>query len=675
MEDLESQVAKIQIGNFKKTNSYVFLTAEQAAGSPCELYVIAELPLLNPAALEASEQICLAIASALKRTYKRQTNENTFENGVAHINEELGKLASMGQAHWIDKLSCIVASKEKDTFSIATCGKIAAYLLRNGELTDISCSAQTTHPLKAFENIANGKLKLQDILILSTTQLFNYVSADRLKNILAGNFLTATQNTIEILKTNAGPKVAFGTIISLQVPFGETTDEQIDLDQYVTEQTTQKITFLEKAKSFFASTFALDKTKRVSAAVIPQISILEKLKKITSKTERLYQKSSLVLTLAGKKVLNSRESLNLENFKALPRQKKIFMFSLLVLLLAFVVNVYLTSHYKKTKTSQVQATTSLQEVQDIINKAQSLLIFKNESSAKNLLAEAENKLPNLQTLSDSQKQTYENLKNQIKDIRDKTEKVVTVQTANLGNLGQAEQLFSFPPFIATQINKSIISFNQITGLTQDNALLSSEKITGSVYTTKSSAVVYNGKSLLLWDYQKKLFSPAFSQSMPSTENFIGLAYYPVNNRVYLIDKSTKQIISFAVGTDISKPVVVSKESGDLENAIDLAIDGSVYVLKTNGISKYQAGKLANFKLPELLTPFSGKGHIATEVNWKYIYVLDSGNNRVLVIDKKGNLISSLKSPNFTNLKDFLVDENNKIILLLNESSLLKVTLP
>jgi hypothetical protein len=55
--------------------------------------------------------------------------------------------------------------------------------------------------------------------------------------------------------------------------------------------------------------------------------------------------------------------------------------------------------------------------------------------------------------------------------------------------------------------------------------------------------------------------------------------------------------------------------------------------------------------------------------------LDSGNNRILIFDKSGNLINTLLSNQFTNLKDFQVDEKNKVIYALNDGSLLKIALP
>src|SRR5258706_561985 len=101
MEEIESQIVKIELSGDKASNSFIYVLAEKAPEGSAELFVVAELPLLNPAAEESCERICLAISSSLKRTYKRGGTGN-FENAIAQVNDELGKLAGMGQTQWID---------------------------------------------------------------------------------------------------------------------------------------------------------------------------------------------------------------------------------------------------------------------------------------------------------------------------------------------------------------------------------------------------------------------------------------------------------------------------------------------------------------------------------------------------------------------------------------------
>ena len=52
---------------------------------------------------------------------------------------------------------------------------------------------------------------------------------------------------------------------------------------------------------------------------------------------------------------------------------------------------------------------------------------------------------------------------------------------------------------------------------------------------------------------------------------------------------------------------------------------------------------------------------------KYIYILDSGNKRVVAVDKDGYIYQQYSSPLFDDLKDFVVLEKEKKIYVLNGS--------
>jgi hypothetical protein len=253
MSELETQVAKIQIGNIKQATTYVFLMSEPASSGDAELFLVTELPMLNPAASSDCDQIAQAVSATLKRSYRKQTTDGTFETALAQINEELGKLASLGKTHWIGKLNGIIAAKHGQNLSIATTGKTSALLYRDGQFANISDNSKSTHPLKTFENFSLGKLKLNDILILSTAQLLNHISIDRLKNILESNILPlSAQQIIKILEENAGPEVAFGTlIIQLVEPGIAEMESHVDLESYIAQ--TEPEPFAQKVKAFAAA--------------------------------------------------------------------------------------------------------------------------------------------------------------------------------------------------------------------------------------------------------------------------------------------------------------------------------------------------------------------------------------------------------------------------------------
>lgn len=680
MEALESQIAKILLGNNKSSNAYVYVMAEKAPVGAAELYVVAELPLLNPAAEEACERICLAIASTLKRGYKRaQAPENNFENAVSQINEELGKLAAMGQTQWINKLNCIIGVKDGPDLSIATCGKVSAYLLRSGELTDISCSQTKSHPLKTFENFAVGKIRLGDLILFSTAQLFNYVSMDRLLNIFGNtDFLTATQTVIQLLKENAEPQISFGTLLNLQVPEGETPETEMDLENYAVKQPSGQPNLLRKIFSYVKTAFAFGSAPaaRIPKVGLPSVSFGQKLKNISGNTKTLLAKGKNLWQLTMTSVKTARATANLENFKRLSSTKKFFFASAIILFIALIVNIALAFHFTKVRNNQNQTAAQLSQIQTLLSNARSSLLYKDNATALDSLKQAKAKLPQASTVTAENKTLYNTLIAQENDIETQMAKVFKPQVTNLGSLGVGDTLIKLPDFVAMQVNSAIISFKKSTGQIQDGSLNLSLGALASVYLSDSKTAIYNGNNLYLWDFSTgKILGAGFSQDVPGKDDFGGIAQYPTNGRVYLADKKTAQIVSFLPGkTAFSKPVVAAQDSG-ISQAADITIDTGIYVLVPGGVNKFLSGRLTNFAIQNLPVSLSGSGKIYTQKDFNYLYILDPGNNRILIFDKNGNLVNTLLSDSFTSLKDFQVDEKNKTIYALNDGSLLRITLP
>ncbi len=677
MEELESQIAKITLGNFKQTKSYVYVMAEKAPASNVELYVVAELPFFNPAAMESCERICMAIGSSLKRAYRQHSSEGTFENALSYINDELSKLASTGQTHWINKLNCIVAAKDNTTLTVASCGKVIAYMLRDQDFTDISCSTEKPSPVKTFESYASGKIRLNDLVILSTTQLFNYLSVDRVKNILRSmDFLPATQTIIDHLKINAGPEVAFGILMNLQVEPGQTPSDEVDLESYLVETPAPKESFLEKPKRFLTELLMLKNKRSVPAAPavrLPSQPLPDRLRSWGGKTKTFGKKAGTLFAGLGRFAWSGKKIFSPDYFKSLSGTKKIFFASIVVLVAALCLNLWIAIHVKNTKLTTERLTAQLEDAQKLLNNAQSALVYNDQKQATDLIQQAKDKYQAVNA-KDAPRDLYQKVGSQLNDLNGKIDRVKDVKVTLLGNLSAADQLIRLPDFLGTETGGQIISYNKASGQIQDNAIKSDENILAAV-ATKDAAVIYNGSSLFVWKPKDSTLGPAFSQSVPAAAAFGGLKYYPTNNRVYVLDKTQNNAVSFLLNADkLQKPVVSLKNVSAIGQAQDFAIDGSIYLLTRDAVVKYSAGKLAEYNLPYLSKPFSGDGRIITQVDFKDVYILDKTNKRIIVTDKSGNLLYTIKNDQLSNPKDFEVDEKNKIIYVLNDSELLKLDL-
>jgi hypothetical protein len=666
MNELETQIAKIQFGNPKQTTTHVFVMAEQAFNGRSELYLITELPMFNPAAFDECDRIANALAASLRRTYRKITTPDTFEHALAGLNDELGKLTTQGKTHWIGKLNAIVAIKDGTRFSIASTGKVTALLYRDDEFNSVIEPSAPSNVLKTFENFSVGKLHLGDIVILSTNQLFSNISADRIKNILNDHTLPlAGQEILRILQENTGPETAFGSLLALMVEPGTTQVEHVSLEDYVPPAKMHKQMAIQAVQTGkLAIQRAFDSTKALTLRTVDKVRKPE-----AGDMKTVLLKNRDILSAVG---TQAKSNLTLENFGKLSRQKKFFFISAIVLLVALTANVIIAQRYRSRQGDEQTIQTVLGNVQKLVNDSNAALLYGDENQSRTLLAQAKTELGALPEISEKDQQSVDDTRKQVQELEDKLEKKVTIEAQSVATLSVADRLINLPRYIGTKTGESIVSFDKSTNKVEDNILISSQTIKASHFVKGNQAVIYNGERLFLWNFVNSTTGSGFNTQVPEEKDWAGLFFYTGNNRVYLIDKAKGQVVNFVVSDrDISKPSV-SITSSDLNNAIDLAVDSNIYVLTPTTVKKFQAGKPLSFNFPALATPLSGSGRIYTDPDMRNVYVLDPGNKRVIIVDKNGNLQQIIYSPQFTNPKDFVVDEKNKMILVLNDTTLLKL---
>ena len=107
-------------------------------------------------------------------------------------------------------------------------------------------------------------------------------------------------------------------------------------------------------------------------------------------------------------------------------------------------------------------------------------------------------------------------------------------------------LISLPEYFAVQAQTHIVSLEKSTNTVRDDALKFEGKIELAETVAKNKAVAYDGAALKIWDYSSGTGGEGLISGVPQKENAIGLKLYPTNQRVYMLDKSKNEILSFAV---------------------------------------------------------------------------------------------------------------------------------
>jgi hypothetical protein len=157
-------------------------------------------------------------------------------------------------------------------------------------------------------------------------------------------------------------------------------------------------------------------------------------------------------------------------------------------------------------------------------------------------------------------------------------------------------------------------------------------------------------------------------------------------RLYLLDPGANQILRYVLtstGYDGSPGNYLQAATGaSIADAEDLAIDGNVYVLHADGrISKFSEGAAVPFTQKGLDDPLKSPccifvtGSLDDSGN---VYVVDSGNRRIVQFSKTGEFIRQFRSRDagyMDALRGLVVDETAKKLYLVDGNRLYQATLP
>lgn len=154
--------------------------------------------------------------------------------------------------------------------------------------------------------------------------------------------------------------------------------------------------------------------------------------------------------------------------------------------------------------------------------------------------------------------------------------------------------------------------------------------------------------------------------------------YSFASNVYLLDNLKNQIWKYVpIVSGYSDKQAYFKDNSklDLAGAKRVQIDSSVWILKSaNEIDKFTAGVADNFSIGGLDKPLSRVVSFFVSDQTDNVYLLDGGEGKVVVVDKKGKFVAQYRGDKFKTATDLVVDEQDKKLYLLEGGKIYQVEL-
>lgn len=376
-------------------------------------------------------------------------------------------------------------------------------------------------------------------------------------------------------------------------------------------------------------------------------------------------------------------------FQRLTRQRKIILIVAILVIFIFAQSVIWISQRGEKQKQQDTYVNALTQARVKQEEAEAALLYGDEDNARNLLKQAEDSIG--QIPAKTQEKKY---KSEIAGFRTKIEALYT-RTKHINQIDPKEvakvTLESDDSSLGGLLGfagESIVSYSgqkpnvYQTSLEEAKTTAVSYKETGeksvllSVQTSaRFGLLMLSDNSLVQYDLQTNALASVPIEYENQDRTIVSYSVYA--DRLYCLDVKNNQIFRHVkAGQGFTKGKSWLTDGSDVTNGVSVVVDGSVYVLRSNGeLSKFFQGKLdASFGLKPIEPALERPAKVWTAEGVDYFYILDPGQKRLLVYTKKGRLKNQYVSDKFDQLKDMVILPKDKKAYVLNGTTVYQIDL-
>lgn len=745
---LEARIGKVlshhqNRGGFSTALSYTpDDPREQAHGS---LYFVIDIGSPSP----LSADIAYNLIDIVKDEFYADlelTAEKSFENALKSANEELEAIYKGGEKDWVGKLNAIIAAVHGNDIYIVQRGTAEVHLLRDTHMTNLSrgmyTPGETYRPEETLVNLLEGEIELEDKVLFSTSELFYYISIEKLKRLIEGHspaaaakklatmleqeeainrtsVLVAEFNLPELIASEEDTEPAENwigepvvqkprqaIIPAERLDKAQTVDEAISTtpeveteeieniaspasdvatNNYQEEGEAEEYEEVEQARTGIDIEAGLKRAGAGLASMSKNVNFGDykgklnidsaKLAGASNVAGKVFKAIGLVVSAVFTSVAGGVGNF-IRNTRRKPNGNKILLgvtLGLIAIIIAISVGVSASYSGRVGSRNAREALATATQKRD---EAQAALIYEDTAKARVLLGEAylaaETAAANPKfttqanlIMADLQKQldTVNGVKRFL-DIQPLTD--FAALNSQLGEGASAQvgkaSVVGGAIYAVDSANNKIYRYKPESGEQAIvNSLVSSDKKLQLIAPYSPQEIIFSTTPPNV--YSLNLANSSLVGKALDTGNWNNatkiVAY---TNKLYFLDPSNNQIWKYQTAPEGFTPVAPYFENGsdvDLAGAIDFAINGSVYVLGTgNTLTKYSGGFPVDFKLQDVPAPYPAMGnitHIFADTDTK-IYLLDEGNERVLVYNDDGTYAAQFIYGNIDGASNLYVDE-------------------
>jgi len=364
-------------------------------------------------------------------------------------------------------------------------------------------------------------------------------------------------------------------------------------------------------------------------------------------------------------------------------KNKIFLALFIVIIIIFAVNTLTVKNNNEKTENQEKYNNLVAVIKQKQDKLEANLLYNNTEGASELIKEIQNLLGEMPRDNEDQKQEYSSMSAKLNEQLEKISNVVRIDDAveladfsNLNNAADSNNLNFIEKlnkvYAGDAKQNSIYILDATSNIATTLAdLKENNGLTLSANGNEKNIFFLSGETMVELDTETETTKNLSIGNTSDTKNPISMDSY--NGRIYTLNKEASQIFKFnRSGQSFTSPEPWIKTRVDLAQAVDMSIDGQIYILLQNGqVLKFLKGEQQELTMDEVEPKIEEATKIYISPELKFIYILEPKNKRLVIYDKTGKFILQYKANKFDNLKDFAVDEKKQIIYFLSGNTVYK----
>ncbi len=617
--------------------------------------------------------------------------ETALEKILDDLNYLLPEITPKKNKIWLQNLNIVVGLLHRDEAHFAAIGVMSAWLLHQGSLSQLTSGSKMVNPLKLFTDVTSGSISKGDVLLFTTSGLTDYISEVKIKQILSHGSPAEMVEKFDVLLQPVPTFVSFAAILIKMMEMA--TETEIPQRETVAPARRQAAAIpLSTSEPDYPAIQERQqpRTRRNAAGhgfqIIPTLSFIGRsiityirliAKILTTAFKYLL---ATILFIANPRYRQPREQAAWDKVESLVTNwsqtwrsqsalsRWLVTGTGIIVLIVFnlIIVTGLGAQISKQKNTYNETLISIADLQAKVDSSRQ---YKDDKQAETLLISMSEMLDKLQPTGASQRADLDDVKDkvvrQLNEVRHINYVAAPLQYQDLSAIANIQ-------YVSVSGTETYITASDgLYKLTNSlQKIATSTLANGRLLQTSKNLFVLNDKALLrLNGGSLETTTLNLNSGLQNIDK--ALVY---SDNLYLLDRASGSIYKqTGNGDSFSASSVWLNDQALLSSAQDFTIDGNIWLINDQGeIVKLFKGQRQNFDYQRPSPLFGTGSSIMTTTKSPYLYILDPANKRVAIIDKTGNIKDQYTSPKFDNLKSFAVDSQEKIIYLLNGSTIFQL---